>query len=377
MCACEEIFARCFLPHQLSYGIEWDTRRRVPVTLVFQKGICNKCRSLPEEAHPKAPTYGRSSKIHRYYWREIAFETIRRFGKWTENEGGTDWLKARQKHQAAYHSIERNVIEEIKDMHRHSPKYVYQEDSQDQVLTKHQVEIVRLDATYVRTSDRRVAISYGDKLVSSEEFAAYHFEELGYKVVFTESRPFHALFGVFMWLLIQDPGDPEIGLVSFGDRVAFEQGIEGKSIRTFLPQDFGTPGYGLRRAVAIEKHFTFLPKEKEELFQTFDYWVEHSADLRQYLWVHRSQDVIKAREIISILPAAVTRQILKYLIGDYWKRYCGWPDMIVHNKDEFFFAEVKSSKDKLSEHQKNWIRGNSTKLHLPFKLVKIHKRCKK
>ncbi|RZB31071.1 MAG: hypothetical protein SRB1_01850, partial [Desulfobacteraceae bacterium Eth-SRB1] len=180
--------------------------------------------------------------------------------------------------------------------------------------------------------------------------------------------------GIFMWLLIQDQSDPKVRVVGFGDRVAFEQGIAGKQIWTCLPEDFGTHGYAMRRATAIDEHFAFLPEQKEELLWVFDYWVEPSAILRQYLWAHHPQNVTKAIEIVSILPVDVTRRILRYLVGDYWKRYCGWPDMIVHNQDEFFFAEVKSSKDKLSEDQKNWIRGNSAELHLPVKLVKIHKR---
>ena len=374
MCACEEKFARRFLPHQLNCGNELNTNRRISVTIGFQKGICNTCRGLPEEAHPMAPIYGRTTKIFRYYWREIAFETIRRFGEWTESQGYSDWPTVIVKHQEKYNSIEREVIRDIKELHRRSPKYTYQEESQNEVITKYQVEVVRLDGTYVKKAESGVAILDGGKLCSPEEFAAHHFERMGYKVVSTESVPFHALFGIFMWLLIQDQSDPKVSVVGFEDRAAFEQGIAGNQIWTFLPEDFGTINYAMRRVTAIDEHFPLIPEQKEELLQVFDYWVEPSVGLRQYLWAHRSQDITKAREIVSILPVDVTRRILRYLVADYWKRYCGWPDMIVHNQDEFFFAEVKSSKDKLSEDQKNWIRGNSAELHLPVKLVKVHKR---
>jgi hypothetical protein len=55
-------------------------------------------------------------------------------------------------------------------------------------------------------------------------------------------------------------------------------------------------------------------------------------------------------------------------------RFCGWPDLLAYKGDEYFFAEIKSSGDKLSEDQKDWIRGNYEILGLPFKLVKIHRR---
>ena len=124
----------------------------------------------------------------------------------------------------------------------------------------------------------------------------------------------------------------------------------------------------------IQEHFDLIPEDKEELLWVFDYWVEPSAHLRQYLYAHRWEDVAKARQVASILPPDATRRILAYLITHYWERYCGWPDLLVHSEDEFFFVEVKSSKDRLSEDQKNWIRGNSAELRLPFKIVKIHKR---
>lgn len=164
--------------------------------------------------------------------------------------------------------------------------------------------------------------------------------------------------------------------VSFGDRFAFEQKAKGKQVSTFLPEDFGTSGYASRRAHAIDRHLPLLldNESKEDLLWTFDYWIEPSKNLRECLWAHRKEDVAKAREIVSVLPTAITVRILRYLVGDYWGRHLGWPDLLVHRSNDFFFAEVKSSKDKLSEDQKQWIKGNAADLHLPFKLVKIHKR---
>lgn len=373
MCACEEDFANKYLPHQISFGTELNTKKVIPVTLGFQKNICNTCRGIPEEAYPKAPLYRRTSNIYRYYWREIEFKVIPEFSNWAKEQGYSDWLKALLEHQEKYHEIEREVVKEIKEFHRLSPKYVYQEESANEVLTKHKVETINLDGTY-KTSDKGAIILDGEIPCSPEEFVTRHYTKLGYEALFTESVPFHALFGVLLWLLIQEPDDPNLQMISFGDRNAFESNETGKTVMTFLPTDFGTSGYAIRRVDAIEKHFTMLPKNKEEFLATFDYWVEPSADFRQYLWAHRPNDVSRAREIASILPLEKTLQILRYLVGNYWHRYCGWPDLLLHRQEDFFFAEVKSSNDKLSEDQKNWIRGNSSELNLPFKLVKVHKK---
>lgn len=376
MCSCDEIFGRRFLPHQLNTAKEPNTQRRIPVTLGFQEYICNACRGLPEEAHPKTPHYGSTSKIVRYYWREIYFEKTTRFNDWAEQQGYTKEYIAKQEHPDVYKSIEREVIEEFKALHETRPKYTYHEESQNDVLTKNHVEIIRLDGVYVKQDERRALILDQGQTYTAEEYAARYFEQRGYNVLFTESVPFHVLFGVFMWMLIQDISDPKVRIVGFGSRTAFDQGIRNDPstlILTHLPEDFGTSGYYERRCSAIDEHFQRLPVDTPELLWTFDYWTLPSSDLCQYLWAHRPEDVARARKIIEILPAEIVRNILKYLIQSYWERYLGWPDLLVYAPGEYFFAEVKSSKDQLSEFQKHWIYDNTAELHLPFKLVKIHK----
>ncbi len=80
-----------------------------------------------------------------------------------------------------------------------------------------------------------------------------------------------------------------------------------------------------------------------------------------------------ARQLIKILPPETVCQILRYLVNDYWGRYLGWPDLLAYRDKEYFFVEVKSSRDKLSPDQKDWIRGNYEELKLPFKMVKVHR----
>ncbi len=77
--------------------------------------------------------------------------------------------------------------------------------------------------------------------------------------------------------------------------------------------------------------------------------------------------------MLGILSGDAIHRILRYLVSDYWKHYTGWPDLLLHRPDDYFFAEIKSSKDKLRLDQKGWIQGNTKELMLPFKLVKIHR----
>jgi VRR-NUC domain len=293
----------------------------------------------------------------------------RRFADWESREGNLS--QSANERSLMRRNIERAVIDEIKSLHATNPKYVYTEDSQDQTIRRFGVKVSDLRAPYGRTPEGRGQILDGAELCTPEEYVARQYRSQNYDVIKTESAPFHALFGVFMWLLIQDPGDPLNRRVGFGKRDPLIQATASEQIWTLLPADFGTPAYSERRAEAIKEHFKILEDDLEWLF---DYWLPYSDDLRQYLHAHRSQDVEIARKIVSILPGKAIRRILRYLLGDYWRRYLGWPDLLVFRTGEFFFAEVKSSSDKLSEDQKNWIAGNNKQLQLPFKLVKIHRR---
>lgn len=375
LCACDEAIGRRFLSHQLTEGSELETRARVPVTAGFQPNICRECRGLPPEAHPVAAIHGRTSKLKRYYWREIAFRKMELLAEWSDAKQREKDEMVRTDETRLEQRAEEQALTEIKALHASTPKYKYSEESQEETLRRCGVDIINLDGTYLRgAADRKVQLLDGETTVSPEEFASGYFQRLGYSVLFLESRPFHVLFGTFMWLLIQDPGDALNRLAGFGDRRAFEKGERGQLIWTFLPQDFGTRGYAKRRATSIDGHFAPDMNKREELQWLFEYWLEPSENLRQYLWAHRDEDVEKARRLIEVLPAPFITSLLRYLVDDYWGRYLGWPDLLAYRASDFLFVEVKSSGDKLSDYQKRWINDNHSTLKFPFALVKIHKR---
>lgn len=372
MCDCDEDVGRAVLPHQLGFGTELESQRRVKVTLGFLPDICRECRGLDPIAHPKAEIYGMTSKIRRYYWREIFMETSRRFMNWTTTRGYSDYQLARRDNQTEYDKIEAETLEHIKKLHKDDPKYEYEEKSQSQVLSEQEFDVIELTGNYARLGDGSLAIESDGELVSPEQFVITFLEKEGFSSIFTESVPFHVLFGVLMWPLIQDASDTKIQLRGFGKRDP-DATERPQVINTSLPSDFGAPGYFTRRHQAIEKHLKDLPRNRDQLLQLFDSWLPQSEDLRQYLWAHEPEKIQVGRRIIEILTPAETVAVLGYLVADYWRRYVGWPDLLAFTEDKHMFVEVKSTNDRLSEDQKRWIEDNSAYLQFPFKLVKIHK----
>lgn len=374
MCACEETFGTQFLPHQLSECSDSVTHTRVPVTLGFQSNVCRECRGLPIEAFPVAETYGRGSKIKRYYWRELLKRELELYGTWATAHGVDPLIPTDEAALFARKQASEQALEEIKRLHETAPKYTFTtEASQADIISECDVDLVALNATYIKDpAARRVQVQWDDQAVGVEDYVQRHYRTQGYECISVESVPFHVLFGVYLWLVVQDPNDDRVRICGFGDRHAFDNGEAGKPILCHKPDDFGTSEYAERRKTAINEHFVEILAE-DQIHWLFEYWLTPSERLRQYLWAHRDADVQTARRLISILPAKVLFQILRYLIDSYWERYLGWPDLLVYRHGEFFFAEVKSSNDKLSNDQKRWIRDNHEHLKLPFKLVKVQK----
>jgi len=369
MCACDKEHGEKFFPHQLNFGHKLETQERIPVTHGFHVQICQECRGENPTSTPVSSTPGRTSKITRYYWREIAFETTRRFYEQypDKNPHSLDEFNFPEDRK----KIEKEVLNEIKKLHDENPKYDYSETTQSEIIEKCGVEVILVNAVHEKGQDTKVRIVDGESRKTVEEFATDYFINRGYKTLETESIPFHVIFGIYMWFIIQDINDPKNRLVSFGSRSDFDEGFATSMITTLLPEDFGTEGYFKRREKSVCQH---IEKKIEDIEWLFDYWLPYSHDFRQYLWAHRQVDVDKAKNVIAILGVEKLKKVLKYLVLNYWENFCGWPDLLVYNKSKFFFVEVKSSNDKLSDEQKNWILGNHNNMQFEFKIFKVGKK---
>ncbi|WP_420583777.1 VRR-NUC domain-containing protein [Ruegeria sp.] len=374
MCACNEEFGNRFLSHQLEQGVELETQARIKVTIGFRPNVCNECRGLPLVAAPTAAIPGRTSKIKRFYWRELFFMVTERAEKWVlENPDA-----AETEIQEKRNSVEKEVLAELKELHATAPKYDMRESSQAEIIARYNVKVQPFYPDYVEKPQKGAVVLLEGEAISPESFVAREFASDGWSSMELESTPLHALFGVMMWQLLST--DDEAQLVEFGSRTALDTGKPTFPIRTFLSQDFGTRTYGARRKKEIDEHFALLMSDnkpdREYLLELFDYWRGHSRDLREYLWAHRDPDVDKARQLIERLSPESILIILRYLIEDYWGRFVGWPDLLLWKGDEVLMIEVKSSSDKLSAEQKRWIADNATRLKFPFRIAKLHRKSR-
>ena len=225
-CACDTQLATRVLPHQAMQGTDDYSGTKVPVTHPLTPNICDECRGIPPQAHPRAAIRGAMTKLRRYYWREIWTGTHLMFLEWcdeqgivTEDEAGNSLalsLEGRNKDQ--YEQFERKVIDQVAQLHKTAPKYVYDEPSDAEILKQHNVRVIDFKATYLSPTQNQVLVlplgsTDHAQAKPVEAFVAEYLRTQGREVMFCESLPFQALFGCLMWIWVQDVSDPLIAVV--------------------------------------------------------------------------------------------------------------------------------------------------------------------
>ena len=220
---------------------------------------------------------------------------------------------------------------------------------------------------------KSAAILDGAEPCRVEEFAARHFRRSGFEATFLES----AAISRVVWRVFLVGDSRSLRSSSPNCRYfrppCLRSGRPSEVIWIRLPSDFGSPDYSRRRAKALTKHLSAIAETTAELLRLFDSWLAPSAGLRHYLGAHRRESIETARKLIELIPPAVLKTVLGYLVLNYWEHRSGWPDLLVYRADQWFLAEIKSWRDKLNENQKRWIEDNHRYLHLPFKLVQVHR----
>ena len=141
MCKCDEKIGRRFRAHQLGHTTDSDTGRRIAIKAEFRRGVCEECRGLTPEPHPKAEIHGNTTKIKRYYWRELAFREMELFGEWADRHGVSIDDKGEEA-KSARESAKRQALVDIKRRHAESPKYTFREESQSDVIRACAVTVV-------------------------------------------------------------------------------------------------------------------------------------------------------------------------------------------------------------------------------------------
>jgi hypothetical protein len=209
--------------------------------------------------------------------------------------------------------------------------------------------ITKKRSSTIKLNEEGEVIQISQWHANVEETAIAYFKERGYQAFFSENYPFKALFGLLFWEVIFRPGE----LTS-----PFQVAPEGTMERRFY-QENKNQFEKLLKDYESQDNFKKAIQENYQLkygiANPFVYWHE---DLLQQVMI--------ITEKVSHKPLL---KALKEIIKNPKENTTGFPDLFVYNEKEYFFAEVKSVNDHLSNKQLFWINHFQT-WKVPVRIIR-------
>lgn len=176
MCSCDEYLGKKYFKHQINTACILETQERIQVTHGFQKNICPECR---HEKSINAPSnsYGNTSKIKKYYWREIYLRSLKLYDiKYNSNN-------LYEIDKTKMEIITKEVIEIIKNEHSIEPKYQYKEISQNDFLKQYSINILQRKVIYHNHTAKKALVELNDELLTVEEYGTRVYDNIGYNTL--------------------------------------------------------------------------------------------------------------------------------------------------------------------------------------------------
>ena len=212
----------------------------------------------------------------------------------------------------------------------------------------------------------------------AEEVAINHYKSLGYKALWTENTYWWTLMSLFFWDVIFAETRGAVSVIIGGVQTELEPGdkrFEQLFKQTIqmngMPSDFFTPEFYERRKSLLKNKIQELQYSNLEQKLSESYKQNYGRNCRPI----ENWDKYKIDELlISVqrVDKGKLIKILERLISDFNNNRAGLPDLVVYDDKDFFFSEVKSEKDKISEKQKEWHDFLSTTLGLKVEIFLIN-----
>lgn len=212
----------------------------------------------------------------------------------------------------------------------------------------------------------------------AEEVAINHYKSLGYSALWTENTYWWTLMSLFFWDVIFAKTRGAVSVIIGGIQTELEPGDERfeqlfkQTIQmNGMPSDFFTPEFYERRKTLTKNRVQELQHSDLNQKLSESYKQNYGRNCRPI----ENWDKYKIDELLISVQRVEKGKLIKIferLISDFNNNRAGLPDLVVYDDKDFFFSEVKSEKDKISEKQKEWHDFLSTTLGLKVEIFLIN-----
>ena len=181
------------------------------------------------------------------------------------------------------------------------------------------------------------------KALSVEDYVIEYYKKSGWIGYHSENLILTSIFGILMWEFLY-----------------FDLPFVFQTSAQKAPLDFRSNDFYIRRK-EVYKRLINLYKTSEIALSFIENYEKYKNQAS--LFVHwpaiETWGLAFVTQVVDALSFGLVN-VLKVLAKDYRHNSSGMPDLILVNKTEVKFVEVKSHNDRLSDQQKMWIKVLST-----------------
>jgi len=206
----------------------------------------------------------------------------------------------------------------------------------------------------------KVKYKVEDKELFAEETAMYYYKQNGYSAIWSENNYWWHIFGLLFWDIIfaKVTGSVVVSKGKFQEELyvgseQFNELFNWTIQNNGIPADFFTLDFYKNRESLIKNRIKELANVDISFILQQYYKKNYGKNFRMI----ENWSRFTLEELLVVTKKITNDTLLKILeriMKNITENRSGFPDLIVYNDTEFFMAEVKSEKDKLSEGQKDW-----------------------
>jgi len=226
------------------------------------------------------------------------------------------------------------LCEEIAESPQNADERYFSQDFYEKIKNKKKRAVKRTTQALKDAGSIEVPLSYRFRV---ERGAIDYYKTLGSEAVFSENEPWRAVFGLLFWDIIYDTN---------------VRAIHNPLQR--VPSDFFLPDFYFKRSDQLltrmkeadtrEAISDIVEKTFQEKFGTTNVLVS---------WYPGMLEIVL--QLIALLTPEQIHAVLLEMAYNLRENTRGFPDLLVWDKNDYAFIEIKSPTDHLSSRQLHWL----------------------
>lgn len=217
-------------------------------------------------------------------------------------------------------------------------------------VPKGKLHFININAEELPSTSTKAKFSYNSKELFVEEVAMEYYRNQGYNAIWAENDYWWMIYALLFWDIIFMKTDTCTSVPMSDPRFEEHYALLTTHRMMDMPHDFFKPTFYTVRKKHIDQRLRSFMK----LDISYEIEKSYNKHYGEFCRPIEDWDKFTLNELTIATKLLRSEQIISImymLVIDFNRFRSGFPDLIVFNNNDFFFVEVKSKKDTLSQNQ--------------------------